>query len=363
MAANSFGRIFCVTTFGESHGYGVGAVIDGVPPGLSITVEGIQEDLDRRRPGKNDVSSSRREPDRVEIVSGVFSGKTTGTPLMLMVRNKDARSSDYGKIKGLYRPGHADFTYDMKYGIRDWRGGGRSSGREKAARVAAGAVARLCLEKEGITITGYTVEVAGIRIGTFDGGEIDRNPVRAPDGEAARKMAAAIEAAKKEGDSVGGIFEILVTGCPAGIGEPVFDRLDALFAHAIMSIGGVKSVEVGSGAESARMRGSTYNDPFVNEGGRIGTGSNNCGGILGGISTGGDILLRAGVHPTPSIERSQDTVTTDGKTTSISVQGRHDPCIVPRVVPVAEAMVACVLTDCILLQRRIVKERDQGAGT
>ncbi|MBN2323282.1 MAG: chorismate synthase [Spirochaetes bacterium] len=355
MAANTFGRVFCVTTFGESHGYGVGAVVDGVPPGLSLDASDIQKDLERRRPGKSGVSSARREPDRVEIVSGVFEGRTTGTPLLLFLKNEDVRSRDYEKIKNLYRPGHADYTYDMKFGVRDWRGGGRASGRETAARVAAGAVAKTILEKEGITITAYTVEIAGVRVRTFDSGEIDHNPVFAPDGAAAEKMVSMIESARKEGDSVGGMIEVSVLGCPPGVGEPVFDKLDALFAHAIMSIGGVKSVEIGCGIGCARMRGSVYNDPFVIRGGRIGTKGNNCGGILGGISTGERILLKAAVHPTPSIARTQDTVTEEGKPVSVSIEGRHDPCIVPRVVPVAEAMVACVLADCLLLQRRIKK--------
>jgi chorismate synthase len=355
MPANTFGRVFCVTTFGESHGYGVGAVLDGVPPGLPLVVWDIQKDLERRRPGKSGISSARREPDRVEIISGVFEGRTTGTPLLLMVKNEDVRSGDYEKIKDLYRPGHADYTYDMKFGIRDWRGGGRSSGRETAARVAAGAVARKILQREGITVKGYTIEIAGVRARAFDVGEIDRNPVLAPDNAAAEKMVSMIESAQKEGDSVGGMIEISVKGCPPGIGEPVFDKLDALFAHAIMSIGGVKGVEVGCGIGCARMRGSAYNDPFVKSGGRIGTKRNNCGGILGGISTGEEILLKAAVHPTPSIARTQDTVTKEGKSASVSIEGRHDPCIVPRVVPVAEAMVACVLADCILLQRRMKK--------
>jgi len=358
MPANSFGRVFCVTTFGESHGYGVGAVIDGVPPGLPLAGEDIQKDLERRRPGKSGVSSARREPDRVELISGVFEGRTTGTPLTLMVKNKEMKSSDYERIKDLYRPGHADYTYDMKYGFRDWRGGGRSSGRETVARVAAGAVARKLLGKEGVTVTGYTIEIAGVRVRTVDFGEIDRNPVLSPDGDLAPQMASMIESARKEGDSVGGMFEISVKGCPPGIGEPVFDKLDALFTHAIMSIGGIKSVEIGCGIECARMRGSSYNDPFEKKNSRVGTKRNNCGGILGGISTGEEILLRSAVHPTPSIARTQDTVTRTGERATVSVGGRHDPCIVPRVVPVAEAMVACVLADCILLQRRMKREGD-----
>jgi len=353
MSANSFGRVFSVTTFGESHGNGLGVIVDGVPPGVPISVADIQRELDRRQPGESDVSSPRKEPDRVEILSGVFGESTTGTPLALLIRNKDTRSGDYESIRDLYRPGHADYTYDRKFGIRDWRGGGRASGRETAARVAAGAVAKKVLQIEGIEVRGYTLEIAGISIEEVDYKEIEKNPVRSPDKESARAMEEEIKRAQKEGDSVGGIVQVTVTGCPHGLGEPVFDKLDALLAHAVMSIGGVKGVEIGAGFESARMRGSLYNDPFYKDGPRIRTSTNNCGGILGGISTGEKIVLRAAVHPTPSISLPQDTVTRDGKKAQIEIPGRHDPCIVPRVVPVVEAMVAITVLDCVLLQRRI----------
>lgn len=353
MALNSFGRVFTVTTFGESHGSGLGAIIDGVPPKVPISAEDIQKELDRRRPGQSGTSSRRKEPDRVEILSGVFEGVTTGTSIALLVRNKDARSKDYETIRDLYRPGHADYTYDTKFGVRDWRGGGRASGRETVARVAAGAVAKKILEGEGITVRGYALEIAGVKAEAIDYSEIEKNPVRSPDGARARLMKSEIDRAHKEGDSVGGIVQVVVTGCPPGLGEPVFDKLDALLAHAVMSIGGVKGVEVGCGFESSRMRGSSYNDPFYSEGGRIRTSTNNCGGIIGGISTGEEIVLKAAVHPTPSIALQQDTVTRDGEKARVTVSGRHDPCIVPRAVPVVEAMVALTIVDCVLLQRRI----------
>jgi chorismate synthase len=353
MSANSFGRVFSVTTFGESHGNGLGVIVDGVPPGVTILAADLQRELDRRKPGVSDVSSPRKEPDRVEILSGVFGKRTTGAPLALLIRNKDMRSGDYESIRDLYRPGHADYTYDSKFGIRDWRGGGRASGRETAARVAAGAVAKKVLQNEGIEVRGYTLEIAGISAEKVDYGQIEKNPVRSPDKKSAHEMEEEIKRALKEGDSVGGIVQVTVTGCPPGLGEPVFDKLDALLAHAVMSIGGVKGVEIGGGFESARMRGSSYNDPFYSDGGRIRTSTNNCGGICGGISTGEEIVLRAAVHPTPSISLPQDTVTRDGKKVQIKISGRHDPCIVPRVVPVVEAMVAITMLDCVLLQRRI----------
>jgi chorismate synthase len=353
MPRNSFGTVFTVTTFGESHGDGLGVIIDGVPSGVPILTADIQKELDRRRPGKSRVSSSRKEPDRVEILSGVFEGITMGTPVALLVRNKDTRSTDYDDIRDVYRPGHADYAYDAKFGIRDWRGGGRASGRETVARVASGAVAKRVLAEEGIEVRGYSVEIAGVMAECVDYGETEKNPVRSPDRSRAKEMEFEIERAQKEGESVGGIVQVVVTGCPPGLGEPVFDKLDALLAHAVMSIGGVKGVEIGCGFECARMRGSSYNDPYYSDGGRIRTRKNDCGGILGGISTGEEIVLKAAVHPTPSISLQQDTVTKDGKKAEITVSGRHDPCIVPRVVPVAEAMVALTIVDCLLLQRRL----------
>ena len=351
MPGNSFGRIFRITTFGESHGAGIGVVIDGAPPGLEIGPDEIQKELDRRRPGQSHVTSPRQEADRVEILSGVFEGKTTGTPIALFIRNREARPEDYEAIKHLFRPGHADFTYYRKYEIRDWRGSGRASGRETAARVAAGAVARKVLKDEGVEITGFVVEIGGIRVDHVDFSEIERNPVRAPDRDAAKLMVARIEEASAENDSVGGVVEVIVRGLPAGIGDPVFDRLDALLAHGIMSIGAVKGFEVGAGFGSVQMRGSEFNDSFYLGEEGVRTRTNNAGGILGGISTGEDLVLRLAVRPPASIARSQETVTVSGEPSRIEVHGRHDPCIAPRIVPVVEAMVAVTLLDCLLVNR------------
>jgi chorismate synthase len=345
---SSFGRILTVSTFGESHGPGVGAVLDGVPPGLPLSLEDIQRDLDRRRPGQSAVTTPRSESDRVEILSGVFEGRATGTPIALLIRNESMRSSDYDSLKDLFRPGHADFTYQAKYGLRDWRGSGRASGRETAARVAAGAVAKRILAARGVAILGYALEIDGVRASRVDPAEIERNPVRAPDPEAAALMVERIERARADNDSVGGIVEVVAAGCPAGLGDPVFDKLEALLAHALMSVGGVRGVEVGAGFQAARMRGSAFNDELLDGAGR--TRTNNAGGIVGGISNGMDVVLRAVMRPTASIARQQRTVDRTGKETAVRVEGRHDPCIVPRVVPVLEAMTALVLADCLLVQ-------------
>jgi len=321
---NTFGRSFRITTFGESHGKALGVVIDGCPPGIPLSEGDIQPFLDRRRPGKSPLESPRKEPDRVEILSGLFQGQTTGAPLTLMVENRDVREEDYRELEEIFRPGHADFTYQAKYGIRDHRGGGRSSGRETVARVAAGAVAIKFLTKNGIQITGRVLEIHG---------------KRDPDA-----MTKEIEKARDEGDSVGGIAEVLVSGCPAGLGDPVFGKLDALLAHALMGIGAVKGVEIGEGFAAARMKGSKHNDAMTREG----FATNHAGGILGGISTGQEIVARIAVKPTPSISKTQRTVDRRGKEVSISIKGRHDPCIVPRILPVAEAMVALVILDTLL---------------
>ncbi len=350
MAGSSFGRLLRVTSFGESHGPAVGVVVDGVPPGLPLTEADIQAQLDRRRPGQSAVTTSRAEKDRAEILSGVFDGRTTGTPIAMLIRNQEQKSADYEKLRDVYRPGHADFTYSAKYGVRDWRGGGRSSGRETAARVAAGAIARKLLAARGVTITGYTLEIAGIRALTVDLAEIERNPVRSPDADQARLMAARIEEAKAAGDSVGGVAEVVARGCPPGLGDPVFDKLEALLGQAIMSIGAVRGVEVGAGFEAARLRGSQYNDELYSEGGRVRSRTNNAGGVAGGISTGEDIVVRAAFRPPASISLPQTTVDSRGNPASVEVGGRHDPCIVPRAVPVLEAMVALVLADCLLVQ-------------
>ncbi len=350
MAGNSFGRVFKITTFGESHGRAIGVIIDGVPPRIPLLESDIQLELNRRRPGQSRVSTQRRESDRVEILSGVFEGKTTGTALTLYIQNEDIRSEDYEALKHLYRPGHADYTYRQKYGIRDWRGGGRASGRETAARVAAGAVAKKILKSYDIKIIGYTLEIAGIRVESIDYNIIETNIVRSSDSAKADVMIKKIEEAEREGDSVGGILEFVIEGCPPGLGDPVFDKLDALLSHALMSIGAVKGVEFGCGFESARLRGSQYNDSLYNEKGRVRTRTNNAGGILGGISTGEAIVLRVAVRPPASISIPQKTVSIDGEEQTIEIHGRHDPCIVPRILPVAEAMVAITILDCLLIQ-------------
>jgi chorismate synthase len=325
---NSFGHNFRITTFGESHGKSLGVVIDGCPPGLPLSEGDIQPFLDRRRPGKGPLESPRKEPDRVEILSGLFQGKTTGAPIALLVVNRDIREEDYDELEEIFRPGHADFTYQAKYGIRDHRGGGRSSGRETVARVAAGAVAARILAGKGIKITSRILEIHG---------------KRDPDA-----MEREIEKARDEGDSVGGIAEILVAGCPPGIGDPVFSKLDALLAHSLMGIGAVKGVEIGEGFAAARMKGSKHNDAMT----RAGFATNHAGGILGGISTGQEIVARIAVKPTPSIAKTQRTLNRRGEEVSISIKGRHDPCIVPRILPVAEAMVALVIIDAILEQAK-----------
>jgi chorismate synthase len=350
MSGSSFGQLLTVTTFGESHGPAIGAVLDGVPPGLSLTEADIQRDLDRRRPGQSAVTTKRDEADRVEILSGVFEGKTTGTPIALLIRNQGARSADYQSIRDVLRPGHADWTYLAKYGVRDWRGGGRSSGRETAARVAAGAVAKAVLAGRGVTVTGYTLEIAGVRARTIDLAQVEANPVRAPDAVQAAVMVGKIEEAQAAGDSVGGIAELIVTGCPAGLGEPVFDKLEALLAHAVMSIGGVRAVEVGVGIEAARMRGSRFNDELAMEAGKVVTRTNNAGGIAGGISTGADVIVRAAFRPPASISLPQASIDAGGAPVTVEVAGRHDPCIVPRAIPVLEAMAALVIADCLLVQ-------------
>jgi chorismate synthase len=349
--ASTFGKVFSITTWGESHGPAVGVVLDGCPAGLELSEADIQGDLDRRRVGQSAVTSPRNESDKVQILSGVFNGLTMGTPISMLVWNQDADSSKYEDIKDLFRPGHADYSYLAKYGVRDHRGGGRSSARETIGRVAAGAVARKLLAREGVKIVGYTAELAGIVAKKIDFDEIERNIVRCPDPEAAPQMVEAVMQAKKERDSLGGIAEILAEGVPPGLGEPVFDKLDADIAKAMLSIGATKGIEFGRGFDMARMRGSESNDPFINVEGQIRTSENKAGGILGGISTGEDILVRLAVKPTSSISREQTTVNTKGEEAKIEVRGRHDPTIVVRLVPVAEAMMALVLADHLLRQR------------
>jgi len=325
---NTFGRNFRITTFGESHGPAVGVVIDGCPAGMALTENDIQPLLDRRRPGTSPLSSPRKESDTIEILSGVFEGMTIGAPIALMVRNENQQSKDYEELREKFRPGHADFTYQEKYGIRDHRGGGRSSGRETLARVAAGAVAMKCLATRGIAIKGTISEVHG----KTDPADMEKE----------------ILAAKAAGDSVGGIVQLTATGCPAGLGDPVFGKLDALIAGAMMGIGAVKGVEIGDGFAAVRKFGSGNNDPMTADG----FSSNHAGGILGGISSGQDIIVRIAVKPTPSIAKLQQTRDIHGNVCEISVGGRHDPCIVPRIVPVAETMLALVLIDCVLEQKK-----------
>ncbi len=358
MAGNQFGNYFRIMTFGESHGKAMGVVVDGVRPGLPIDPALIQHELDRRRPGQSAMTTSRKEEDRVEILSGVFEGKTTGTPICMIIWNRDQRPKEYEAIKELFRPGHAGYTYMAKFGVTDFRGGGRSSGRETASRVAAGAVAKSLLTKEGIQVVGYTKEIAGIACRSVDLEAIEKNPLRAADLEAAAKMERAVLAAREEGDSVGGIVEVLVRNVPAGIGDPVFDKLEAELGKALMSIGAVKGFEVGNGFVAARLKGSENNDPmYVDpETGKVRTRSNNAGGIAGGISNGEEIVLRIAVKPPSSIRKEMETVTLDLKPATISIEGRHDPCICPRIVPVAEAMVALTILDHLTRQRLLRHE-------
>ena len=349
MGGNSFGTLFRITTWGESHGEALGVVIDGCPPRIDLSNEDIQKELDRRKPGKGKGSSPREESDRVEILSGIFEGKTTGTPISLLIRNEDVDSSSYEEWKEVFRPGHADFTYQAKYGIRDYRGGGRASARETIGRVAAGAVAKKILRKEKVEIIAYTLELGGIRAEKIDYQEIERNILRCPDRKAAAAMGMKIQETKARGDTLGGIVEILVQGCPQGLGEPVFDKLEADLAKAVMSIGAVRGVEIGAGFGVTRMLGSQSNDPLGPEGFK----KNDAGGILGGISNGADIVLRAAVKPIPSISLEQRTVNQAKRPVSLRIKGRHDISAIPRINPVCEAMVAVVLVDHLLRHKAL----------
>ncbi|MDI6767788.1 MAG: chorismate synthase [Bacteroidota bacterium] len=361
MAGNTFGTLFKITTFGESHGKAVGVLIDGVKPNMKISEKEIQQELNRRRPGQSKVTTSRNESDQVEILSGIFEGRTLGTPICLLIWNKDQNSEAYDELKDLLRPGHAGFTYLAKYGIQDYRGGGRASGRETAGRVAAGAVAKHILAKQGIQIFAYTKEIGDIQAKKINLKEIEKNSVRCPDPLAAKKMENRILQVKKQGDSLGGVIEAVVKNCPAGLGEPVFDKLEADLAKALMSIPAVKGFEIGSGFSSSRMKGSEHNDEFYKDKktGRIRTKTNYAGGILGGISTGEDIIIRIAVKPTSSIGIEQNTIDVKGKKKRIKVEGRHDPCICPRVVPVVEAMIALVLTDHLMRQDHLQNKSEK----
>jgi chorismate synthase len=349
MGGNSFGTFFRVTTWGESHGEGLGVVIDGCPPRIDLCSEDIQKELNRRRPGQGIGSSPRKERDRVEILSGIFEGKTTGAPISVLVRNEDVDSAPYEKQREIFRPGHADFTYQAKYGIRDYRGGGRASARETIGRVAGGAIAKKILEQERIKVLAYTLELGGIGAEEIDYEEIENNSLRCPDKNAAIAMEKKIEEAKLRGDTLGGIVEIVVRGCPPGLGEPVFDKLEADLAKALMSIGAVRGVEIGAGFGVARMLGSQCNDPLGPEGFE----KNDAGGILGGISNGADILLRIAVKPIPSIQIEQRTVNQSMQPVSLRIKGRHDVSAIPRINPVCEAMVAIVLVDHLLRQKAL----------
>ena len=362
---NTFGKSFCVTTYGESHGTALGCIIDGCPAGIELDSSVIQKALNRRRPGLspdgklNAAVTARTEADKVEILSGVFEGRTTGTPIALEVRNTSQHSGDYGNLDLTFRPGHADYTYDIKYkGNRDYRGGGRSSGRETLARVAAGAVAQEFLNQKGIKITAYTIRAAGISAKKRNLNQIEENNLRAPDIEAAEEMNKKIEELRAAGDSAGGIIECIVTGCPAGLGEPAFDKLDAQLAQAMLSIGAVKGFEIGDGFDAADSFGSQNNDSMHAENGKPVFDSNHAGGVLGGLSSGADIVFRIAVKPVPSIFKAQQTVKRSSafdeqgnaqyESTELQIKGRHDICLCPRIVPVVEAMTALVLADCLL---------------
>ncbi len=348
---NTFGKLFTITTFGESHGVALGCIIDGCPSGLKISIEEIQRQLNRRRPGQSEMTTARQENDEVEVLSGIFEGKTLGTPIAMIVRNTDQRSKDYSDIKNVYRPGHADYTWQMKYGLRDYRGGGRSSGRETVGRVLGGAVAQQFLASHGITILAYAKQIGPIVGETIDKNFIEKNPLRAADPSRAKEMENYVLKMKEDGDSVGGIVEIRINNCPIGLGEPVFDKLNADLAKALVSIPTVKGIEFGAGFKVAGKLGSENNDPFVVKNGGISMQKNDAGGISGGISNGDEIVIRVAVKPPSSILKNQKTVDADGNYIDLSVKGRHDPCIVPRFIPVAESMVALVLADHLLLAR------------
>lgn len=359
-SANTFGEIIRITTFGESHGPAIGAIMDGVRPGIEISEEDIQKELDRRKPGQSPITTRRKESDKVHILSGIFEGKTTGAPIGLIIYNEDQKSHHYDELKNVFRPGHADFTFYMKYGIRDHRGGGRSSGRETACRVACGAIAKKILERKGVKIFAHSVEIAGIPVSSqANYSEIENNSVRCKDPEISKKMEEEILKARKDGDSVGGIVQLEIYGIPPGLGDPIFAKLDARLAGALMSIGAVKGIEFGDGFELARLRGSQANDP-IQDGTFI---SNHAGGILGGISTGQPIIARLVVKPTSSIAKTQKTIDIHFNNCELRVHGRHDPCIVPRVIPVIESMTALTILDIWEVQIRLNPDWAEQWGT
>jgi chorismate synthase len=353
MAGNSFGSLFRITTFGESHGGAVGVVVDGCPPGIEITEEEIQKELDRRKPGQSSITTPRKEEDIIKIYSGYFEGKTTGTPLMMMAFNKDVRSEDYDEIKKVYRPSHADYTYDQKYGFRDWRGSGRASARETLARVAAGAIAKKYLTQQlGIEVISYVEQVGSIKA-AIDYKKvtpelIEQNIVRCPDPGVAEKMITLIEQIKAEGDSIGGIIKGVIRNVPTGLGEPVFDKLSADLGKAMLSINAVKGFDIGLGFESVGLKGSEHNDPFTLDQGEIRTTTNNAGGVIGGISSGADIYFRVVFKPVSTIMIEQDSVSTEKELAKLKASGRHDPCVLPRAVPIVDAMAALTIMDHFL---------------
>lgn len=352
---NSFGNLFRLTSFGESHGAGVGGVIDGFPAGIKIDLPFIQQELNRRRPGQSLLTTSRQEPDQVEFLSGIFEGVSTGCPIGFMVWNKNQHSTDYDNMRKLVRPSHADYTYMQKYGIRDHRGGGRSSARETIARVVAGALAKIALKELGITITAYTSQVGTIKLASdykkLDLSEIERNDVRCPDPKKAEEMATLITQVKGEGDTIGGVVSCLITGCPVGLGQPVFGKLHAALGNAMLSINAAKGFEYGQGFESMELRGSQQNDIFFNNNGRVETKTNYSGGIQGGISNGQDIYFRVAFKPVATVLMEQHTVNISGMDTTLKAKGRHDPCVLPRAVPIVEAMAAITLLDYYLIDR------------
>lgn len=366
MAGNSIGEIFRVTTFGESHGEGIGAVVDGCPAGLEISVDEIQRDLDRRKPGQSHITTQRKESDTVRILSGVFDGKSTGAPIALFIPNEDAKSKDYDHLKDSFRPSHADYTYEVKYGLRDHRGGGRSSARTTASVVAAAAIAKMILRKEGIGVGAFVTQVGTVTSSVLSAESMEKNPqaemenllrisegniVRCPDATAAREMINLIERVRKQGDTIGGVITCLISNCPVGLGEPLFNKLQADLAHAIFTINAVHGFEYGSGFGGAARRGSESNDEFFAEEGYVKTKTNYSGGIQGGISNGMEIFFRAAFKPVATIIAAQDSVNKSGENVKVQGRGRHDPCVVPRAVPIVEAMAAIVLADHLLRNR------------
>jgi chorismate synthase len=357
MAGNTFGQTFKISTFGESHGKGIGVVIDGCPSGLDFDEAFIQSELDRRRPGQSSIVTQRDEADKVEVLSGIFEGKTTGTPIGMVIYNADARSKDYNHISKQFRPSHADYTYHEKYGVRDYRGGGRSSARETAARVAAGAVAKLILKHFGVQVTAYVSQVGHLKVEApyqaLDFNNIEKTAVRCPDLDKANDMIDLIKVVRKSGDTIGGIVTGVVQGCPVGLGDPAFDKLHADLGKAMLSINACKGFEYGSGFEGVTMRGSEHNDVFLNEGGKIITKTNHSGGIQGGISNGMDIYFRVAFKPVATIIPAQPSVDIDGNVIEVVGKGRHDPCVLPRAVPIVEAMTALVLVEHLLRQQTV----------